>query len=114
MGYMCLFQYLFPRGVCLEVGLLGLMVVLFLVKPSVDFLLSLTVIFSYRLSVFFFFFFINSHCLVTFLILPYFNLNMLIYWSCFARACAVFTMLCYLQLKEVGDTTIKGTILKSN
>ena len=54
---MCLFQYLFPRGICLEVGLLGLMVVLFLVKPSVDFLLSLTVIFSYRLSVCCFFFF---------------------------------------------------------
>ena len=51
---MCLFQFWFPQGICLEVGLLGLMVVLFLVKPSVDFLLSRTVIFSYRLSEWFF------------------------------------------------------------
>ena len=51
---------------------------------------------------------------MTFFILPYLNLNMLISWSFFARACAVFIMLCYLQLKEAGDTTIKGTMLKSN
>ena len=31
MGYMCLFQFWFPPGVCLGVGLLGHMVVLFLV-----------------------------------------------------------------------------------
>ena len=31
MGYMCLFQFWFPRGICLGVGLLGHMVVLFLV-----------------------------------------------------------------------------------
>ena len=31
MGYMCIFQFLFPQGICLQVGLLGLMVVLFLV-----------------------------------------------------------------------------------
>ena len=31
MGYMCLFQFWFPQGVCLGVGLLGHMVVLFLV-----------------------------------------------------------------------------------
>ena len=31
MGYMCLFQFWFPQGICLGVGLLGLMVVLFLV-----------------------------------------------------------------------------------
>ena len=31
MGYMCLFQFWFPQGTCLGVGLLGHMVVLFLV-----------------------------------------------------------------------------------
>ena len=31
MGYMCLFQFWFPQGICLAVGLLGHMVVLFLV-----------------------------------------------------------------------------------
>ena len=31
MGYMCLFQFQFPQGICLGVGLLGHMVVLFLV-----------------------------------------------------------------------------------
>jgi len=31
MGYMCLFQFRFPQGICLGVGLLGHMVVLFLV-----------------------------------------------------------------------------------
>ena len=31
MGYMCLFQFWFPEGICLGVGLLGHMVVLFLV-----------------------------------------------------------------------------------
>ena len=30
MGYMCLFQFWFPQGICLGVGLLGHMVVLFL------------------------------------------------------------------------------------
>ena len=39
MGYVCLFQFWFPQGICLGVGLLGHMVVLFLVfkgisKPS--------------------------------------------------------------------------------
>jgi len=29
MGYMCLFQFWFPQGICLGVGLLGHMVVLF-------------------------------------------------------------------------------------
>lgn len=28
-----------------------------------------------------------------------------------AKACAVFTLPCYLQLKEDGHTTIKGTML---
>ena len=31
MGYLCLFQFWFPQGICLGVGLLGCMVVLFLV-----------------------------------------------------------------------------------
>ena len=31
MGYMCLFQFQFPQGICLGVGLLDYMVVLFLV-----------------------------------------------------------------------------------
>ena len=31
MEYMCLFQFWFPHGICLGVGLLGHMVVLFLV-----------------------------------------------------------------------------------
>ena len=31
MGYMCLFQFWFPQDICLEVGSLGHMVVLFLV-----------------------------------------------------------------------------------
>ena len=30
MGYMCLFQFWFPQGICLGVGLLGHMVLLFL------------------------------------------------------------------------------------
>ena len=28
-----------------------------------------------------------------------------------AKACAVFSMLCYLQLKEDGSTATKGTML---
>ena len=31
MGYMCPFQFWFPQGICLGVGLLGHMVILFLV-----------------------------------------------------------------------------------
>ena len=31
MGYMCLFQFWFPQGICLRVGLLGHMVLLSLV-----------------------------------------------------------------------------------
>ena len=34
MAYMCLFQFWFPQGICLGVGLLGHMVVLFLVFLS--------------------------------------------------------------------------------
>ena len=32
---MCLFQFWFPQGICLGVGLLGHMVVLFIVKPMI-------------------------------------------------------------------------------
>ena len=35
MGYMCLFQFWFPQGICLGVGLLAHMVVLFLVFKGV-------------------------------------------------------------------------------
>ena len=35
MGYMCLFQFWFPQGVCLGLGLLGHMVVLFLVFKGI-------------------------------------------------------------------------------
>jgi len=31
MGYMCLFHFWFPQGICLGLGLLGHMMVLFLV-----------------------------------------------------------------------------------
>ena len=36
MGYMRLFQFCFPQGVCLGVGLLGHMVVLFLVFKGIS------------------------------------------------------------------------------
>ena len=36
MGYMCLFQFWFPQGICLAVGLLGHMVVLFLVFKKIS------------------------------------------------------------------------------
>ena len=35
MGYMCLFQFWFPQGICLEVGLLDHMAVLFLVFKGI-------------------------------------------------------------------------------
>ena len=35
MGYMCLFQFGFPQGICLGAGLLGHMVILFLVRPRI-------------------------------------------------------------------------------
>ena len=35
MGYVCLFQFWFPWGICLGVGLLGHMVVLFLKKLGI-------------------------------------------------------------------------------
>ena len=36
MGYMCLFQFWFPQGICLGVGLLGQIVVLFLVFKGIS------------------------------------------------------------------------------
>ena len=36
MGYMCLFQFWFPPGICLGVGLLGHIVVLFLVFKEIS------------------------------------------------------------------------------
>ena len=36
MGYMCLLKFWFPQGICLEVGLLGHMVVLFLVFKEIS------------------------------------------------------------------------------
>ena len=36
MGYMCPFQFWFPQGICLGVGLLGHMVVLFLVFKGIS------------------------------------------------------------------------------
>ena len=40
-GYMCLFQFWFPQGICLGVGLLGHMVVLFLVFKGISILSSI-------------------------------------------------------------------------
>ena len=36
MGYMCLFQFWFPQGICLGVGFLGPIVVLFLVFKGIS------------------------------------------------------------------------------
>ena len=36
MGYICLFQFWFPQGICLRVGFLGHMVVLFLVFKGIS------------------------------------------------------------------------------
>ena len=47
MGYMCLFQFWFPQGICLEVGLLGHMVVLFLVFKGIFILSSIVAISIY-------------------------------------------------------------------
>ena len=44
MGYMFLFQLLFPLGICLGVGLLGLMVVLFPVFKGISTLSSIVAI----------------------------------------------------------------------
>ena len=47
MGYMYLFQFWFPQGICLGVGLLGHMVVLFLVFKGISILSSIEAISIY-------------------------------------------------------------------
>ena len=44
MGYMCLFQFWFPRGICPRVGLLGHMVFVLLVLKEISILLSIVAI----------------------------------------------------------------------
>ena len=44
-GYMCLFQFQFPQGICLGVGLLGHMMILFLVGFFFFFLRNLHTVF---------------------------------------------------------------------
>ena len=46
-GYMCLFQFWFPQGICLGVGLLGHMVVLFLVFKGISILSSIVAVSTY-------------------------------------------------------------------
>ena len=46
-GIMCLFQFLFPEGICLGVGLLGHMVVLFLVFKGISIPSSLVAVSIY-------------------------------------------------------------------
>ena len=50
MGYTCLFQFWFPQGICLEVGLLGHMLVLFLVFKGISILSSIVTVSIYILS----------------------------------------------------------------
>ena len=47
MGYMCLFQFWFPQGICLGVGFLGHMVVLFLVFKGISVLSSIVAVSIY-------------------------------------------------------------------
>ena len=47
MGYRCLFQFWFPQGIGLEVGLLGHTVVLFLVFKELSILFSIVVVSIY-------------------------------------------------------------------
>ena len=47
MGYMCLFQFWFSQGICLGVGLLGHMVVLFLVFKGISKLSSIVAVSIY-------------------------------------------------------------------
>ena len=47
MGYMCLFQFCFPQGMCLGVELLGHMVVLFLVFKGISILSSIVAVSIY-------------------------------------------------------------------
>ena len=47
MRYMCLFQFWFPQGISLGVGLLGHMVVLFLVFKRISILSSIVAVSIY-------------------------------------------------------------------
>ena len=47
MGYMCFFQFWFPQGICLGVGLLGHMVVLFLAFSGTSILSSIEAVSIY-------------------------------------------------------------------
>ena len=47
MGYMCLFQFWFPQGMYLGVGLLGRIVVLFLVFKGITILSSIVAVSVY-------------------------------------------------------------------
>ena len=47
MGYLCLFQFWFPQGICLVVGLQGHMVVLFLVFKGISILSSIVAVSIY-------------------------------------------------------------------
>ena len=47
MGYICLFQFQFPQAMCLGVGLLGHMVVLFLVFKGTSILSSIVAVSIY-------------------------------------------------------------------
>ena len=44
MGYMCLFQFWFPQGLCLGVGLLGHTAVLFAVFKGISTLFSIVAV----------------------------------------------------------------------
>ena len=50
MEYTCLFQFWFPQGICLEVGLLGHMVVLSLVFKGISTPSSIVTVSIYILS----------------------------------------------------------------
>ena len=47
IGYICLFQFWFPQGICLGVGLLGPMIVLFLVFKGISILSSIVAVSVY-------------------------------------------------------------------
>ena len=50
MGYMCLFQFWFAQGICLGVGLMGHMLILFLVFKGISILSSIVAVSIYILQ----------------------------------------------------------------
>ena len=71
MGYMCLFQFCFPHGICLGVGLLGHMVALFLVfkgisMPSSTVAVSIYITTKSARAYTFIYTFSSLYCLYTF------------------------------------------------